>query len=67
MNEFCAIQGSFFLFIKPLKMAKITFYRTSITRYLYGKYVPIYEDFVVLIEYFNISEVFMVLLTRKSL
>ena len=22
MNEFCAIQGSFFLFIKPLKMAK---------------------------------------------
>ena len=39
----------------PALAKEINVHRTSITRYLRGERLPNYEDFVALVEYFNIS------------
>jgi transcriptional regulator with XRE-family HTH domain len=39
----------------PALAEKLNLHRTSITRYLCGERLPNYEDFVALIEYFNVS------------
>ena len=39
----------------PVLAKMINVHRTSITRYLRGERLPNYEDFVAIIEYFNVS------------
>ena len=39
----------------PALGEKLNLHRTSITRYLCGERLPNYEDFVAIVEYFNVS------------